>query len=191
MEAEMLPVHLLKDGGQQQDAAYDALNPQPLVPLLEDDRMLLPQPLAIIGYLDGAYPLNPLLPVDPRQPARIRALSQVLVCDIHPINNLRVLKYLSDELKVSPEQKNDWYHHWVTLGLAALERQMARVPDICRFCHGDTPTMAGCYLVPQLYNARRFECDLTPFPTLVAIAGRCEQLAAFTAAAPERQADGH
>jgi maleylacetoacetate isomerase/maleylpyruvate isomerase len=160
-----------------------------LVSLLEDDGMLLAQSLAIIEYLDETRPANPLLPVEPRARARVRALSQAIGCDIHPINNLRMLKYLSDELKVSPEQKNDWYRHWVTLGLAGLKHQLARDAEAGSFCHGDTPTMADCCLVPQLYNARRFECDLTPFPTLVAIAGRCEQLAAFADAAPERQAD--
>jgi len=187
--AEMLHVHLLRDGGQQFSAAYDTLNPQHLVPLLEDDGVVLPQSLAIIEYLDETHPLNSLLPTDPRGRARVRALSQSIACDIHPINNLRVLKYLSDKLDISAEQKNDWYRHWVALGLSGLERQLVRDGETGQFCHGDTPTMADCCLVPQLYNARRFECDLSPFPTLVAIAERCEALAAFAAARPERQAD--
>jgi maleylacetoacetate isomerase/maleylpyruvate isomerase len=183
------PVHLLKDGGEQFGAAYDALNPQHLVPLLEDEGMLLAQSLAIIEYLDETCPLPPLLPPDPRGRARVRALSQAIACDIHPVNNLRVLKYLGDKLGVSPEQKNDWYRHWVALGFEALERQLARDSATGRFCHGDTPTMADCCLVPQLYNARRFDCDLAPYPTLVAISERCETLAAFADARPERQAD--
>jgi len=189
VEAEQSPVHLLKDGGEQFGTAYDALNPQHLVPLLEDDGMLLPQSLAIIEYLDETYPLNPLLPRDPRGRARVRALSQAIACDIHPVNNLRVLKYLSEKLGASLEQKNDWYRHWVTLGLEALERQLSRDAETGRFCHGDVPTMADCCLIPQLYNARRFECDLTAFPTLAEIADHCEGLAAFANARPELQLD--
>jgi maleylacetoacetate isomerase/maleylpyruvate isomerase len=189
LQTEMSPVHLLKDGGEQFGATYDALNPQHLVPTLEDDGMVLTQSLAIIEYLDETHPMNPLLPGDPRGRARVRSLSQAIACDIHPINNLRVLKYLSDKLGVSPEQKNEWYRHWVMLGLAAFERQLARDAGTGRFCHGDTPTMADCCLVPQLYNARRYECDLTSFPTLVAVAERCEALPAFADALPERQPD--
>jgi maleylacetoacetate isomerase/maleylpyruvate isomerase len=189
LQAEMAPVHLLKDGGEQFGAAYDALNPQHLVPTLEDDGMVLAQSLAIIEYLDETHPAHPLLPNDPRGRARVRALSQAIACDIHPINNLRVLKYLSDRLNVTPEQKNDWYRHWVALGLEALERQLASDPATGRFCHGDSPTMLDCCLVPQLYNARRFACDLAPYPTVTAIAARCEELQAFADAAPERQAD--
>ncbi len=187
--AEMAPVHLVKDGGEQFSAAYGALNPSHLVPLLEDDGMLLTQSLAIIEYLDETHPQPRLLPPDSRGRARVRALAQAIACDIHPINNLRVLTYLSDELGVSAEQKGAWYRHWVALGLQALETQLARDPGTGRFCHGGTPTIADCCLVPQLYNARRFECDLAPYPTVVAIAERCEELAAFAAARPERQAD--
>lgn len=189
IQAEMAPVHLLKDGGEQFSAAYDALNPSHLVPLLEDGGMRLTQSLAIIEYLDETHPQPPLLPPDARGRARVRALAQAIACDIHPINNLRVLKYLSEELGVSADQKNAWYRHWVALGLQALETQLAREPETGRFCHGDTPTIADCCLVPQLYNARRFECDLTSYPTLLAIADRCEQLPAFADARPERQAD--
>lgn len=189
IEAEPSPVHLLKDGGEQFGAAYDALNPQHLVPLLEDDGLVLTQSLAIIEYLDETYARQPLLPHDAHGRARVRALSQAIACDIHPIDNLRVLKYLSDKLGVSPDQKTEWYRHWVALGLAALERQVAGNPATGSFCHGDTPTMADCCLVPQLYNARRFDCDLAPYPVLTAIAQRCEALPAFAAARPENQPD--
>ena len=182
-------VHLSKDGGGQFAAGFDALNPQHLLPVLEIDGMILPQSLAIIEYLDETRPAVPLLPADAKGRARVRALSQAIAADIHPINNLRVLKYLSGELGVSTDAKNAWYRHWVTLGLDALERQLAGSADTGAFCHGDTPGMADCCLVPQLYNARRFECDLEPYPTLLAIDARCEELAAFRDARPEAQAD--
>jgi maleylacetoacetate isomerase/maleylpyruvate isomerase len=129
LQAELSPIHLLKDGGEQFGLAYDTLNPQHLVPLLEDDGMLLAQSLAIIEYLDEMHPATALLPNDLRGRARVRALSQAIACDIHPINNLRVLKYLSEKLGVSPEQKNDWYRHWVTLGLGALAAFVRAHPE--------------------------------------------------------------
>jgi len=187
--AEQVPVHLLRDGGEQFGAAYDEKNPQHLVPLLEDGGLLLPQSLAIIEYLDETHPQPALLPADARGRARVRALAQAIACDIHPIDNLRVLKYLSDTLGVSPEQKTGWYRHWVALGLEALERQLGRDGGAGLFCHGDTPTMADCCLVPQLYNARRFDCDLSAYPVLGAIAARCEALPAFADARPESQPD--
>lgn len=189
IEAEHLPVHLAKNGGEQFSAAYSALNPQHLVPLLEHEGMVLAQSMAIIEYLDETFPAIPLLPGDLGGRARVRALAQAIACDIHPINNLRVLKYLTEQLKATPEQRSAWYRNWVGLGLEALERQLASEPETGRFSHGDSPTMADCCLVPQLYNARRFECDLTPYPTLVAIAANCEALPAFADAAPERQSD--
>lgn len=189
LQAEQLPVHLLKDGGEQFGAAYDALNPQHLVPLLEHDGMRLAQSLAIIEYLDETYPEPPLLPPDARGRARVRALSLAIACDIHPLNNLRVLKYLSREFKIPSDGRDAWYRHWIALGLEAIERQLAGAPETGAFCHGGTPTMADCCLVPQLANARANGCDLTPYPTLVAIAACCEELDAFAAARPERQPD--
>ncbi|MEO7495612.1 MAG: maleylacetoacetate isomerase [Massilia sp.] len=189
LQAEHAFVHLLKDGGEQYGGPYDALNPQHLVPLLDDDGMLLAQSLAIIEYLDETHPEYPLLPADPRGRARVRSISQIIACDIHPLNNLRVLKYLGKQLQVSPEQKNDWYRHWVAAGLEALERLVVRDPASGTFCHGDTPTMADVCLVPQLFNARRNDCDLAPYPTLTAIGERCEALETFRLAAPECQAD--
>lgn len=189
LQAEQLAVHLLKDGGEQFGAAYDALNPQHLVPLLEHDGMRLAQSLAIIEYLDETYPRPPLLPPDARGRARVRALSLAIACDIHPLNNLRVLKYLSREFKIPSDGRDAWYRHWIALGLEAFERQLAGAPETGAFCHGDTPTMADCCLVPQLANARANGCDLEAYPTLVAIAARCEELEAFAAARPERQPD--
>ena len=189
LQAEMSPVHLVSNGGEQFSEAYSALNPQHLVPLLDNDGMLLTQSLAIVEYLDEVHPQAPLLPPDPGGRARVRSLAQAIACDIHPINNLRTLKYLSEQLGVSAEQKSVWYRHWVGLGLQSLEAELAQSPHTGVFCHGDTPTMADCCLVPQLYNARRFECDLAAYPTLVAVAERCERLPAFIDARPEQQVD--
>jgi maleylacetoacetate isomerase/maleylpyruvate isomerase len=189
LRPEQAYVHLSKDGGAQFAASFDALNPQHLVPVLEDAGNVLTQSLAIIEYLDETHPQPPLLPADAAGRARVRALSQVIASDIHPINNLRVLKYLGEELGVTPEQKNAWYRHWVDLGLRALERQIAAQPATGRFCHGDSPTMADCCLVPQLYNARRFGCDLESYPRLLTIDANCAELAAFRDAHPDRQPD--
>lgn len=189
LEAEHAFVHLNRNGGEQFSAAFHALNPQHLLPVFEDDGQLLTQSLAIIEYLDETRPEAPLLPRDAAGRARVRAISQAIACDIHPVNNLRVLKYLGEELKLTPEQKNTWYRHWVTLGLQALEEQLARDGGTGRFCHGDTPTMADCCLAPQLYNARRFECELSAYPTLLRIGQHCDELPAFALARPALQAD--
>jgi maleylacetoacetate isomerase/maleylpyruvate isomerase len=182
-------VHLTKDGGGQFATAFDTVNPQHLVPVLEDGDLVLPQSLAIIEYLDETQAGMPLLPADARGRARVRALSQAIAADIHPVNNLRVLKYLTGVLGITPEQRTAWYRHWVALGLEALERQLAASPATGLFCHGDSPTMADCCLVPQLYNARRFGCDLAACPTIVAIDGRCAEIEAFRRAIPESQLD--
>ncbi len=189
LNAEAGYVHLSRNGGEQFGAAFGALNPQHLLPVLEDDGLLLTQSLAIIEYLDETRPGHALLPADAAGRARVRALSLAIACDIHPLNNLRVLTYLSEELGLSAEQKTTWYRHWVTLGLQALEQQLARDEATGGFCHGETPGMADCCLVPQLYNARRFDCDLTRYPTLLDIAGRCLTLPAFQDAHPDRQED--
>ena len=182
-------LHLSKNGGEQFGAGFDSLNPQHLLPVLEIDGLVLPQSLAIIEYLDETRPDVPLLPPDAAGRARVRALSQMIAADIHPVNNLRVLKYLGEELEASPDRKNAWYRHWVELGLDALERQLAGHPASGRFCHGDAPSMADCCLVPQLYNARRFACELSGYPTLLAIEANCARLPAFDAARPEAQPD--
>ncbi len=187
--AEQLPVHLLRNGGEQKQAAYLALNPQGLVPALDDDGHLLTQSLAIIEYLDETHPEPPLLPRDALGRARVRAIAQSIACEIHPLNNLRVLGYLSGTLGISDEQKSAWYRHWVSNGFAALEQQLSHDNASGRFCHGDTPTLADCCLVPQLFNARRFDVALSPYPTLLRIEAECAALEAFAAATPARQAD--
>jgi len=189
LDYEYVSVHLTRNGGEQFADAYRALNPQALVPVLHDGDRVLTQSLAIIEYLDETRPEPPLLPKTPAERARVRALAQTVACEIHPLNNLRVLRYLTDTLGVSEETKNKWYQHWVGLGLQAIETQLATSPYTGKFCHGDTPTLADCCLVPQLFNARRFKCDLSGFPTLLRIEQNCNALPAFQRAAPERQPD--
>lgn len=185
---EYRSVHLSRGGGEQLTPAFRELNPLSLVPVLEDGAERLTQSLAILEYLDEVYPEPPLLPQSPAERARVRALALTVACEIHPLNNLRVLNYLSTELDLSPEAKTRWYQHWVELGLTALEAQLRQGPD-GGFCHGDTPGLADCCLIPQLFNARRFNCDLTRFPTLTRIEARCTELPAFREAAPEVQPD--
>ena len=150
---------------------------------------MLTQSLAIMEYLDEVQPEPALLPADAIGRARVRALAQAIACDLHPVNNLRVLQYLSQQLGISAEQKDAWYRHWVATGLQGLEALLADHPSTGRFCHGDTPTLADCCLVPQLYNARRFQCPLDAYPTIQRIAAACETLPAFQQAAPEVQPD--
>ncbi|KAA3649743.1 MAG: maleylacetoacetate isomerase [Proteobacteria bacterium] len=186
---QAVPVHLARDGGEQHSDAYRAVNPSELVPTLEDRGTTLTQSLAIIEYLDEMRPQPPLLPANLIARARVRAIAQAIACDIHPINNLRVLQYLTGTLGVSEDQKLAWYRHWVDTGLAAVEALLAGHPDTGRFCHGDTPGLADCCLVPQVYNARRFNCRLDHVPTVMRIVEACEGLPAFQAAAPGAQAD--
>ncbi|MBC7858976.1 MAG: maleylacetoacetate isomerase [Burkholderiaceae bacterium] len=189
LDYESVAVHLSKGGGEQFGAAFSALNPQQQVPVLEDGGAALSKSLAIIEYLDEAYPGLPLLPATAAERARVRSLALAIACDIHPLNNLRVLRYLAHSLKVTPEQKDAWYRHWIALGLAALEQRLAREGATGAFCHGGRPTLADCCLEPQVYNARRFGCDLAPYPTILRIDQACQALPAFQRAHPDRQAD--
>jgi maleylpyruvate isomerase len=189
LDYEYAAVHLRRGGGEHRSADYRALNPQALVPTLVDGERVLTQSLAIIEYLEETHPQPPLLPAAPADRAHVRALAQLVACEIHPLNNLRVLGYLTGELGVSEEAKNRWYRHWVALGLQALEAQLARDPRTGRFCFGDAPGLADCCLVPQLANARRFECDLSGYPTLTRIERACLELPAFQRAAPGAQPD--
>jgi maleylacetoacetate isomerase len=182
-----LPVHLLKDGGQQHAAEYRALNPQELVPLLVDGETGIAQSLAILEYLEEVYPLPTLLPAEPAQRARVRALALHIACEIHPLNNLRVLQYLSNQLGVADQAKDAWYRHWVGLGLAAVEQGLTGFEGGLSL--GQRPGYLEACLVPQLYNARRFNCALDAYPRILAMAARCESLEAFKQAAPEVQPD--
>lgn len=189
LEYDAVPVHLVRGGGEHRQPAYLALNPAGLVPTLVDGANALHQSLAIIEYLDETCPQPALLPGGAADRAHIRAIAQAIACDIHPINNLRVLQYLSREFGASDAQKNAWYRHWVEVGLAAVEARLAGDVRTGEFCHGDTPTLADCCLVPQVFNARRFDCDLSAMPTIVGIAERCAAIDAFRRAAPEQQPD--
>lgn len=191
ISAEQLSVHLVRDGGEQHKAAYSALNPLELVPTLtlddELDADALSQSLAIIEYLDEIHPQTPLLPASALERAHVRAMALTVACEIHPLNNLRVLQYLTQTLGVDEAAKNTWYHHWVASGFAALETLLVRHSG--RYCFGDTVTLADLCLVPQVYNAQRFNVDLTPYPNIMRVWTECNQLEAFADAAPERQAD--
>ncbi len=182
-------VHLTRGGGEQFQPSFCKLNPQAQVPALLEDGLVLTQSLAIIEYLDETRPEPPLLPKDAAGRARVRALAQIVACDIHPIDNLRVLNYLATELEISPEDKARWYRHWVETGLGALEALLASHPATGTYCHGETPGLADACLVPQVFNARRFQCNLSACPTVVRIADACEGLDAFQRAAPGAQPD--
>uniref|UniRef100_UPI003342DB88 maleylacetoacetate isomerase n=1 Tax=Castellaniella defragrans TaxID=75697 RepID=UPI003342DB88 len=184
-----VPVHLLRDGGEQLSARYLAINPEGLVPALADGSQIITQSLAIIEYLDEAYSPASLLPQAPLERARVRALALHIACDIHPLNNLRVLRYLSHQAGLGLEARNDWYRHWIVTGFQALEKQLAHSPDTGLCCHGDQPGLADCCLIPQVFNAQRYEVDLGPFPTIARIATHCETHPAFQAAHPARQPD--
>ena len=160
-----------------------------MVPTFCDSEFSLNQSLAIIEYLDECYPQPALLPVDSENRAKARALALDIACDIHPINNLRVLKYLKREFGISHAQKDAWYRHWVEEGLAAVEAMLAVGPPAGPFCHGEVPGMADCCLVPQVFNARRFDCRMDHLPNVTRIVAACEALDAFRAAAPENQSD--
>lgn len=175
----------LRDGEHRQ-AEYLALNPQGFVPALRlDDGRVLTQSAAIIEYLEETIPEPRLLPADPALRAEVRALCQLVACDIHPLNNLRVLRYLEGPLGLAQGARDTWYRHWVQAGFEALEQFLVRTAG--RFCVGDSPSMADVYLVPQVFNARRFATDLAAFPRIVAIDAACRELPAFAGAAPERQ----
>lgn len=190
---DIVPVHLLKDGGEQFSSEYLKLNPDALVPSLMDDAgdtpAVLTQSLAIMEYLDEMHMQPPLLPRKALDRAYVRSVALSIACDIHPLNNLRVLRYLKRELSVSEEKKNTWYRHWCEQGLAALEKTLSTDPRTGKFCFGDAPTIADCCLVPQIANARRVESDLSKMPTIMRINQACLALDAFINAAPAMQPD--
>lgn len=183
---EHICIHLVKEGGQQHTNDYRAKNPQGLIPALElDDGSVLPQSMAIMEYLDETYPEPALLPGDAKNRADIRALANIISADIHPVNNLRILQYLAGKLDVTDEDKSTWYRHWIYKGFDALE---ACLGDDT-YCRGDTPSLADICLVPQVYNAHRFKCDMTPYPKISRINDTCLKRDAFRKAVPENQPD--
>jgi maleylpyruvate isomerase len=189
LKADYHYVHLVKDGGQQHKPEYLAVNPQGLVPALVDHGHVLTQSLAIIEYLEETHPQPSLLPKDSLGRARVRALAQVVACDIHPINNQRILKYLEKELGADEAARKRWIQKWIMDGFSALERLLAGDPATGSCCHGDQPTLADICLVPQVFNARRFEVDMDVFPVIQRIDAHCLTLGAFADASPGRQSD--
>jgi len=187
LKYETAPIHLRRN--DQTTADYLAVNPQGLVPALVDGGRTLIQSLAIIEYLDETYPEPPLLPSSAADRARVRALAEIVACDIHPINNLRVLRYLTHSLGHDETAIAAWYNHWIDAGFQAVEKLLAEDPSTGRFCHGDAPTLADVAVVPQVVNAERYRLDLSPYPTIVRIFGSCMELDPFAAAHPNRQPD--
>ena len=179
-------VHLAK--GEHLQPAYRAINPQGLVPALETDGALLAQSVAIMEYLEDTHPRPPLLPAEPLGRARVRGLALIVACEIHPLNNPRVLKYVKNVLGHTQDEVDAWYRHWIADGLAKLEAELGK-PGTGRYSHGDTPTMADCCLVPQIFNAQRFQCDLAPYPVVMRVFDACMQLDAFDRAQPVKQPD--
>lgn len=188
---EVVPVHLLKGGGEQLAPAYRALSPDGLVPVLLDDDtgLALNQSLAIVEYLEETYPTPALLPEKAADRAWVRSLALSIACDIHPLNNLRVLRYLTQEMKAGEEDKNRWYRHWCEQGLAAIESVLAHGPRVGVYCLGAMPTLADCCLIPQVANAQRLQCDLSAMPTILRINAACMELESFRLASPANQPD--
>jgi maleylacetoacetate isomerase len=189
LEYQSVPKHLLRGGGEQRASDYLALNPQGLVPALDHDGTLVTQSLAICEYLEEIQPEPALLPGNAAERAQIRAMALAVACDIHPLNNLRVLQYLRGELNQPDEAVNRWARHWIAGGFQALEQWIGRYSTDGRHCHGPGATLADVFLLPQVFNARRVELDLGPYPRLAAVAAHLETLTAFAAARPEVQPD--
>jgi maleylacetoacetate isomerase len=187
LDYETAPIHLRRN--DQTTADYLAVNPQGLVPTLEDGGLTLIQSLAIIEYLDETYPEPPLLPRSAADRARVRALAEIVACDIHPINNLRVLRYLAHSLGHNEVAIATWYNHWIDAGFQAFEKLLAEDRGTGEFCHGDMPGLADVSLVPQVVNVERYRLDLTPYPTITRIFESCMRLEPFAAAHPDRQPD--
>jgi len=174
---------------EHQTGEYRAVNPQALVPALDDRGHVLIQSLAIMEYLDEAYPEPPILPRAPLERAYVRAVAQIVACEIHPLNNLRTLKHIRATYKLDDEGVNTWYRHWIATGLASLESYLAAAGSTGLYVFGDMVTIADCCLVPQIFNAKRFDCDLAPYPTVMRVFEQCMKLAPFERTQPSRQPD--
>jgi maleylpyruvate isomerase len=189
LQYDAVPVHLLRGGGEQLQENYIKMNPSGLVPTFQDDFITLTQSMAILEYLEDEYPQVPLMPKDAAGRARVRELAQIVACDIHPVNNLRVLRYLVRDLGLSEEIKTQWYRHWIVNGLDVLEKHLARDPSAGPLCHGYLPTIADCFLVPQVFNAQRNGVDISVYPNIARINAACVEIPAFVAAHPSNQPD--
>ena len=187
LEYEQVSVNLIK--GEHHAEDFARINPQQAVPTLVDGDRVLTQSLAIVEYLEEKFPKPPLLPTNADDRARVRALAQLIACDIHPLNNRRVLVYLKNRLGLGKEQRDAWCQHWIAEGFKPLEKALAGSRQTGSFCHGETPTMADVCLVPQIFNAKRSEVDLGPYPTLMRIFSNCMRLAPFDRAQPSKQPD--
>ena len=186
---EYAPIHLLRDGGQQLKPDYRELNPDGIVPTFIDGENVVTQSLAIIEYLEETHPEPPLLPGTPLDRAFVRSVALQIACEIHPVDNLRVLKYLKHTLKVDNEAKDAWYRHWLESGFESLEKRLANDSRVGKLCFGNTPTLADLCLVPQVFNAQRFNLDMSRYPTIERIADHTAQIDAFARAAPGQQPD--
>jgi maleylacetoacetate isomerase len=186
---DALPVHLLRDGGEQHKAPFTDRSPAHLVPVLEDGPFALTQSLAIIEYLEETHPSPPLLPRAPAERAHVRAIALAVACDIHPINNLRVMQYLTNELGIDEERRGAWSRHWIERGFTAIEQLLHAQPEVGSFCHGEAPSLADCCLVPQAFNALRLKLALERWPTIARIYANCMRQPAFERAAPQSQPD--
>lgn len=184
-----IPIHLVRHGGEQFSAAFHLLNPQNKVPVLIDEKQPISQSLAIIEYLEERYPTPALLPKAIAERAYVRSIAQLIACDMHPLNNIRVLNYLSRDLGLTEAQKNTWYAHWIRDGFTALETLLARMGLTGKCCLGDTPTVADICLIPQVFNAHRFHCAMDEYPLINRIHTYCQTLPAFERARPEQQLD--
>lgn len=189
LDADHRFIHLLKDGGQQHGEAYRAINPQQLIPTLIDNGHAIAQSLAIVEYLEETHPEPPLLPKGAFARARVRQIAYAVACDIHPVNNLRVLQQLRRNFAATEDQRAEWQKHWIALGFTAIESLLANAPETGGYCHGDAPSLADICLIPQMANARRVNLDLAPYPTLTRIEQSALANPAFAAAQPKEQRD--
>ena len=191
LQHEIVPVHLVRGGGEQHSAEFQALNPQELVPVLKHGQRVIRQSLAILEYLEETFPDHPIMPATARDRARVRGIAQLVACDMHPLNNLRVLQYFEHTWNVPQAEREDWVKHWIVEGFTAVETLLAEDAATGVYCHGQTPGLADCCLVPQVFNARRFGVDMAAFPTLLRIEQACLALPAFDQARPENQPDAN